>query len=65
VCSRAGLLGVPPGQGIGEHAVEMTVNRLRAALAAPLVQTIAKRGHRLAYEPENAGPGCLDRPGEA
>lgn len=63
VCSRAELLATLPGQGADLHAVEMTVNRLRAALAAPLVQTIVKRGYRLAYEPENAGPGCLDRPG--
>ncbi|MGE5137707.1 MAG: uroporphyrinogen-III synthase [Gemmatimonadota bacterium] len=63
VCSRAELLGALPGQGADEHAVEMTVNRLRTALEAPLVQTIGMRGYRLAYEPENAGPGCLDRPG--
>ena len=30
------------------HAVEMAVTRLRAALGAPVVETVVKRGYRLA-----------------
>jgi uroporphyrinogen-III synthase len=36
-----------PGGG-DAHAVEMAVTRLRAAIGAPLVQTVVKRGYRLA-----------------
>lgn len=58
VVSRADLLKVTPGEG-GEHAVEVAVGRLRAALGdARIIQTVVKRGYRLAYEPERAGnPG--------
>ena len=35
-----------PGGGDG-HAVEMAVTRLRAALGAPVVETVVKRGYRL------------------
>ena len=35
-----------------EHAVEMAVARLRTALGdARLVQTVVKRGYRLAFDP--------------
>ena len=34
--------------GGDEHAVEMAVTRLRAALGAPVVETVVKRGYRLA-----------------
>ncbi|WP_018353351.1 uroporphyrinogen-III synthase [Longispora albida] len=47
VHSRAELLAALP-RGADEHAVEMAVTRLRAALApARYVQTIVKRGYRL------------------
>jgi predicted ATPase len=44
--SRPELVRVLPGGGDG-HAVEMAVTRLRAALGAPLVETVVKRGYRL------------------
>ncbi|WP_233492481.1 uroporphyrinogen-III synthase [Blastococcus sp. TF02A-30] len=47
VVARPELVGSLPGGG-DEHAVEMAVARLRAALGAPLVQTVVKRGYRLA-----------------
>ncbi|MER5809440.1 uroporphyrinogen-III synthase [Streptomyces sp. NPDC002033] len=48
VVSRAELLGVLPGAGSDEHAVESAMARLRAALGAPgLIQTVVKRGYRL------------------
>jgi uroporphyrinogen-III synthase len=47
VLSRAELLATLP-RGSAEHAVEMAVNRLRAALGGPaFVQTVVKRGYRL------------------
>ena len=47
VLSRAELLAMLP-RGSDEHAVEMTIARLRAALGgAEFVQTIVKRGYRL------------------
>ena len=46
VVPRADLIGSLPGGGDG-HAVEMAVTRLRAALGAPLVETVVKRGYRL------------------
>jgi uroporphyrinogen-III synthase len=54
VVSRQALLAVLPGGG-EEHAVETAVARLRTALGEPrLVQTVVKRGYRLAMEPEPA-----------
>jgi len=47
VVARADLTASLPGGGDG-HAVEMAVTRLRAALAAPVVETVVKRGYRLA-----------------
>jgi uroporphyrinogen-III synthase len=56
VVARAELLRALPGAGGDEHAVEVAVARLRAALGAPtLVQTVVKRGYRLALDP-GAGP---------
>ncbi|MBB1247245.1 uroporphyrinogen-III synthase, partial [Streptomyces durbertensis] len=53
VVPRAELLRALPGAGRDEHAVETAIARLRAALGAPrLVQTVVKRGYRLAHEPE-------------
>jgi uroporphyrinogen-III synthase len=52
VVSRAELLG----KGNDEHAVETAVARLRTALGSPkLIQTVVKRGYRLALDPA-AGP---------
>ncbi|HEY6422991.1 MAG TPA: uroporphyrinogen-III synthase [Pseudonocardiaceae bacterium] len=52
VVARADLLSVMPTAGDDEHAVETAVARLRAALGTPrLVQTVVKRGYRLALEP--------------
>jgi uroporphyrinogen-III synthase len=47
VVSRPDLVHRLPGGG-DAHAVEMAVTRLRAALGAPLVETVVKRGYRLA-----------------
>ena len=56
VVPRPELLRALPGGGGDEHAVEMAVARLRAALGTPtLVQTVVKRGYRLALDP-GAGP---------
>ncbi|WP_329121993.1 uroporphyrinogen-III synthase [Streptomyces sp. NBC_01465] len=52
VVSRADLLKALPGSGRDEHAVETAMTRLRAALGAPrLIQTVVKRGYRLALDP--------------
>lgn len=60
VCTRQELLDCLPADSADEHAVEMAVNRLRTGLGDPrLVQTIVKRGYRLAHEPEAAG-ACDD-----
>ncbi len=56
VVSRAQLLATLPHDGQDEHAVEVAIGRLRTALGDPrIVQTVVKRGYRLAYEPERAG----------
>ena len=48
VVSRPELLAaLPSGQASSEHAVEMAVARLRAAVGTRLVQTVVKRGYRL------------------
>ncbi|MCU1618308.1 MAG: Uroporphyrinogen synthase [Modestobacter sp.] len=47
VVSRPDLLAELSGGG-DAHAVEMAVTRLRAALGAPVVETVVKRGYRLA-----------------
>jgi uroporphyrinogen-III synthase len=47
VVSRPDLLSELSGGG-DAHAVEMAVTRLRAALCAPVVETVVKRGYRLA-----------------
>lgn len=49
VVSRGELLRALPGSGRDEHAVETAVARLRGALGAPeMIQTVVKRGYRLA-----------------
>ena len=51
VVSRRALLAMlPSGTAGSEHAVEMAVARLRAALGTRAVQTVVKRGYRLAVE---------------
>ncbi|MFF8383133.1 uroporphyrinogen-III synthase [Streptomyces kanasensis] len=57
VVPRAELLRALPGAGRDEHAVETAMARLRSALGAPkLIQTVVKRGYRLALDP-TADPG--------
>ncbi|MCI4676030.1 uroporphyrinogen-III synthase [Candidatus Mycolicibacterium alkanivorans] len=52
VVSREELLAELPGGGGDTHAVEMAMARLRSALQAPrVVQTVVKRGYRLALDP--------------
>ncbi|WP_030568698.1 uroporphyrinogen-III synthase [Streptomyces aureocirculatus] len=52
VVARAELLRALPGDGRDEHAVETAMARLRAALGTPkLIQTVVKRGYRLALDP--------------
>ncbi len=49
VVARGELLAsLPSGTAGSEHAVEMAVARLRAALGTKVVQTVVKRGYRLA-----------------
>jgi uroporphyrinogen-III synthase len=60
VVARADLLRALPGGSGDEHAVEMAMARLRTALGEPkLVQTVVKRGYRLALDP-GAGPETVD-----
>ncbi|MEU0602428.1 uroporphyrinogen-III synthase [Streptomyces sp. NPDC006393] len=56
VVARADLLRALPGAGRDEHAVETAMARLRTALGAPkLIQTVVKRGYRLALDPATEG----------
>jgi uroporphyrinogen-III synthase len=56
VVARSELLRALPGGSGDEHAVETAMARLRGALGQPkLVQTVVKRGYRLALDP-GAGP---------
>jgi uroporphyrinogen-III synthase len=58
VARRALLALLPSGTAGSEHAVEMAVARLRAALGTRTVQTVVKRGYRLAVAGSAAGrPG--------
>lgn len=55
VVSRDELLAALPGGGDDTHAVETGVARLRSALDAPrVIQTVVKRGYRLAVDPEGS-----------
>lgn len=54
VVSRAALLAVLPGAE-DEHAVEVTVNRLRTALGPDLVRTVPRRGYHLVVPEAAAG----------
>jgi uroporphyrinogen-III synthase len=65
VVARSELLQALPGGSGDEHAVETAMARLRTALGEPkLVQTVVKRGYRLALDPAvGAGSGgghCLN-----
>ncbi|MFF2894885.1 uroporphyrinogen-III synthase [Streptomyces sp. NPDC057966] len=61
VVARADLLRALPGGGTDEHAVETAMARLRTALGAPrLIQTVVKRGYRLALDPVVAADGGAD-----
>jgi uroporphyrinogen-III synthase len=52
VVARPALLAMlPSGTAGSEHAVEMAVARLRVALGTRTVQTVIKRGYRLAVAP--------------
>jgi uroporphyrinogen-III synthase len=52
VVSREELLAQLPGGGDDTHAVETAIARLRSALGAPhIIQTVVKRGYRLAIDP--------------
>ncbi|MEU6443599.1 uroporphyrinogen-III synthase [Streptomyces sp. NPDC047046] len=52
VVPRTELLRALPGPGSDPHAVDSAISRLRTALGTPgLVQTVVKRGYRLALEP--------------
>ncbi|MBV8349002.1 MAG: winged helix-turn-helix domain-containing protein, partial [Mycolicibacterium sp.] len=52
VVSRTELLARLPGGGADTHAVETAIARLRCALGAPgVIQTVVKRGYRLAVDP--------------
>ena len=52
VVPRGDLLVELPGGGADEHAVEAAIARLRGSLGVPaVVQTVVKRGYRLALSP--------------
>jgi uroporphyrinogen-III synthase len=48
VRSREELLTALPGDSDDPHSAEVAVARLREALGQPIVQTVVKRGYRLA-----------------
>ena len=48
VSRRVLLAALPSGTAGSEHAVEMAVARLRAGIGTRAVQTVVKRGYRLA-----------------
>ncbi|MEV6582498.1 uroporphyrinogen-III synthase [Streptomyces sp. NPDC051582] len=57
VVGRAELLRALPGAGRDEHAVETAMARLRGALGAPnVIQTVVKRGYRLALDAGDCSP---------
>jgi uroporphyrinogen-III synthase len=57
VRSREELLAVLPGDSDDPHSAEVAVARLRDAIGRPLVQTVVKRGYRLAVcEPAEVTP---------
>lgn len=71
VVSRPRLVSLLPGDEAGNNALEMNVTRLRAFLGDPkIIQTVVKRGYRLAFSPEGAESnincgGCLESVGRS
>jgi len=58
VVSRRELLAaLPSGTAGSEHAVEMAVARVRASIGTRCVQTVVKRGYRLAVSMSGSMPG--------
>ncbi|MGJ9422705.1 uroporphyrinogen-III synthase [Aeromicrobium sp. CF3.5] len=55
VSSREELLRVLPGDSDDPHSAEVAVARLREAIGQPIVQTVVKRGYRLAVSDEQPG----------
>jgi uroporphyrinogen-III synthase len=54
VRSREELLMVLPGDSDDPHSAEVAVARLREAIGRPIVQTVVKRGYRLAVSEDPA-----------
>lgn len=48
VVSREELLGALPGSSADPHAAEVAIARLRESVGLELIQTVVKRGYRLA-----------------
>ncbi|OZC44058.1 uroporphyrinogen-III synthase [Rhodococcus sp. RS1C4] len=66
VVSRDDLLGALPGGGDDTHAVETAMTRLRSSLGAPkVIQTVVKRGYRLAIDPVDTLPDAPSDTGVA
>jgi uroporphyrinogen-III synthase len=58
VVSRTDLGYALPGGSPDEHALDTAIGRLRTALRNPrMIQTLVKRGYRIAYDPEFGGTG--------
>ncbi|MBJ8338344.1 MULTISPECIES: uroporphyrinogen-III synthase [Antrihabitans] len=63
VVSRENLLAALPGCGDDTHAVETAIARLRSSLGTPkAIQTVVKRGYRLALDPAECVDNAGDRP---
>ncbi|ONM48103.1 uroporphyrinogen-III synthase [Nocardia donostiensis] len=63
VVSREDLLAALPGGGEDTHAVETAIARLRAGLGAPkAIQTVVKRGYRLALDSAECADGKAPSP---
>ncbi|RMI35156.1 uroporphyrinogen-III synthase [Nocardia stercoris] len=63
VVSREDLLSALPGGGDDTHAVETGIARLRAGLGTPkAIQTVVKRGYRLALDPAATESAELSQP---
>lgn len=54
VRSREDLLAVLPGESGDPHSAEVAVARMREAIGRPIVQTVVKRGYRLAVAEDPA-----------
>jgi uroporphyrinogen-III synthase len=49
------VLTVLPGESADPHTAEVAVARLRDACGRSLIQTVVKRGYRLAVPPSTTG----------